>query len=100
VTTRRPARATGHRTTEPQPKFDVAAVTAWVGVALGLMNIYPMVYPWTTAADKILGFTACLVVSALGVRMAHLAGSARLDLVLAVLVVMSVLLIAALLGNP
>ena len=73
-----------------------AAVTngcSWCGLALGLINIYATLYPWTTLSDRAVGVLLCVLVAAIGARITVLALRVQLDWLL---VALFSLLVAAL----
>jgi len=56
-----------------------AAVAGWLGLTLGLVDVYPSLFPWQSETDRILGILICLLVAGLGARMAYLIGKNTLD---------------------
>jgi hypothetical protein len=71
-----------------------AHIGGWVGLGLGLVNVYPTLFPWVTAADKGVGVLVCLLVTAVVARTSVLAARSALDWPL-VLLVSVLILIAA-----
>lgn len=65
-----------------------------IGGWIALLNVYPMLYPWHSPADKLIGIAVCALLSALGARVLQLASGDRLDPGLVVLGVALLLLIA------
>jgi hypothetical protein len=74
----------------------VAGLAGWAGLALGLLNVYPTLYPWGTVADKVIGIVVCVLITSIAARTAFLAARSELDWVLIGLVVLCIGLLAAL----
>jgi hypothetical protein len=71
-----------------------AHVGGWAGLGLGLVNVYPTLFPWTSPADKGVGVLVCLLITAVVARMAVLAGRSQLDWPLVALVAVLILIAA------
>ena len=71
----------------------VATVAAWSGVALGLVDVYPSLFPWRTSSDQVLGVVICVLIAALGARLSQLSTKNRLDLLIVFIIVTLLLVI-------
>jgi hypothetical protein len=63
----------------------VPAVAAWIGITLALVNVYPDLFPWQVAHERILGVITCALVAAFAARVSQLAATGRLDARLALI---------------
>jgi hypothetical protein len=69
-------------------------VGGWIGVTVGLLNVYPTLYPWISTVDKALGILICVLISAVGARVVHASGEGTCDLILTILILALLLIIA------
>jgi hypothetical protein len=87
-------RGTGRHRGPPRPARFVPTLAGSTGMCIALLNVYPTLYPWHSALDKLVGLAVCGLVAALGARVIHLANGAGLDPGLVVLGIALLLVIA------
>jgi hypothetical protein len=88
-----PVCATSGRTLDKLARM-VPGVAGWAGITMGLLNVYPVLYPWSTSADRLVGILICVLVSAVTVRAARLALRRALDPMLALVMVLLLITLA------
>jgi hypothetical protein len=66
----------------------------WLGLSLGLLNIYPSLFPWKAAGDRLTGVAICLLLAALGLRVGHLVSTHEMDGPLALILASLLTLVA------
>jgi hypothetical protein len=71
----------------------IISVGGWIGLAIGLINIYPTLLPWYTPLDKAAGIAGCALVTAIAARASVLFSRFQLDWILVALVAALVLML-------
>lgn len=78
-------------------RLSAGGVGGWVGLALGLINVYPTLFPWSTSVNKGVGILLCVLCTATVARSAVLFSRFELDWILVVLVGAIIVVLASLL---
>lgn len=86
--------ASGSTRARQQLQRSIPTMAGTAGFLLGLLNVYPTLYPWVSTADKIFGILVCALLSAVGARATHLSGRGHLDALLAALILLLLAVIA------